>query len=145
MLKKLKIESHFDFLEIVGFWPELVGPFLAPNSIPLKVKSQTLFVLVRHSVFSQELTYLGEKIKERLHKKFPHLKNQISKLAFEVNESFFNAKDQQEESIKIKQQQLHPHSPQMRKLRQEAQQLFPELLDQEEKDQWISLYIQSML
>lgn len=133
----------FDFLDLIKRWPEIVGPKLALVTAPLKIRSDSLCVITKHSVYSQELSFLAEPIKSEIFKIFPNLKPIIKKLVFQTQEGFFAQKSQQEKESSAAIQKLHPQSPKYKILKQEAERLFGDVEDQELKEVLISIFIQS--
>lgn len=134
----------FDFLELIREWPGLVGDMLAKQSVPMKLKNRTLFILTRHPIFAEKISYLQRELTQKIVQRFPVLGQQIERFTFETNESFFVVR---EERIALKPQVTtpHPFDPSYRKARLEAEQLFTDVTDTEERERWISLYIQSAL
>jgi hypothetical protein len=85
-------------------------------------------------------------LKKKIFEKFPALEKSILSIKFIVDSTHF-AK-QYEQFItpieKKKAQALHPYSPEFRRLKKEAEELFCDLEDPEIKEKMISLYIQSV-
>lgn len=133
----------FDFFELIKRWPDIVGEKMAAVSSPLKIKSDSLFIITKHSSFSHGLSYLSEDIKEKIFKIFPKLRPVIKKLAFQTQEGFFQERAQQEESIAVQKARLHPQSPQYKILKQEAERLFADVEDEELRKVMISIFVQS--
>lgn len=133
----------FDFLELIKKWPQIVGPKMCAVTSPLKIKQDSLFVITKHSIYSQELSFLSEEIKKEIFKVFPKLKPIIKKLVFQTQEKFFEEQKAKEILIQKKVQTLHPQSPQFKILKKEADQLFADVPDEELKKIMTSIYIQS--
>jgi hypothetical protein len=144
MLKRFNWNKAFDFLTLIQGWKDIVGPLLAEQSTPLKIKQQTLFILTRHAAFSQEINYQSEAIKKKIETKFPELKGKIQQLAFETSESFFKEVKSQKEIARTN-PDFHPQSPRYRAAYHEAEEIFAGSASMEEKEKWISLYIQTKL
>jgi len=53
-----KTKGLFNFLQLIKDWESIVGPMMAKNTVPLKVKSKTLFISTKHAIFAQELGFL---------------------------------------------------------------------------------------
>jgi len=83
----------FDFLELIRKWPEIVGDKMSVVTSPLRINQRSLIIVTSHSVYSQELSFLSETIKESIFKVLPELKGVIQKLNFQTQESFFKEKD----------------------------------------------------
>ncbi len=133
----------FDFLELIKKWPIIVGPKMAPFTSPLRLKHDSLFIITKHSIYSQELSFLAEPIKGEIFKVFPKLKNIIKKLVFQTQENFFEERLSQKETQETLTNKLHPQSPQYKLYRIEAERLFNEIPDRELREIMISIYIQS--
>lgn len=131
----------FDFLKFIRDWPNLVGASLGANTLPMRHKNRTLFILTRHPVFSQELSYLTQPLIAKICQRFPTLGKDIDKLAFEANESFFMAQAARLQE-KARPTGLHAFDPLYRRLKAEAESMLSHIEDPEEKERWISLYIQ---
>ena len=132
----------FDFLDLIKKWPEIVGEKLAAVTSPLKIKQDSLFVITKHSSYSQELSFSSEMIKKEVFKQFPNLKPIVKKLAFQTQENFFEQKLIKEKELALA-PKLHPQSPKYKILKQEAERLFSDVVDSELRDSLISLFIQS--
>jgi hypothetical protein len=134
----------FDFLDLIKKWPEIVGPKLAPVTSPLKIRQDSLFVITKHSVYSQELSFLAELIKVQIFKVFPHLKPVIKKLVFQTQENYFDQKAEREkEKTLAEPTRLHVQSPQYKLRKMEAERLFADVEDPELREMMISIFIQS--
>ncbi|MBA2404603.1 MAG: DUF721 domain-containing protein [Bdellovibrionales bacterium] len=133
----------FDFLDLIKKWPEIVGVKLAAVTSPLKIKQDSLFVITKHSSYSQELSFSAEMIKKEVFKQFPNLKPIIKKLAFQTQENFFEQKLVKEKELAAAVPKLHPQSPKYKILKLEAERLFNDVEDSELKESLISIFIQS--
>lgn len=144
-IKRDEMQSFFqtfDFLDLIKGWPEIVGVKLAAVTSPLKIKGDALFIITRHSSFSQELSFSSELIKTAIFKHFPHLKPVIKKLAFQTQESFFEQRAAAEKT-QSQTPRLHPQSPRYKVLKAEAERLFGHIEDQELREMLTSLLIQN--
>lgn len=145
-LKRDEIHSFyqtFDFLDLIKKWPEIVGPKLAQVTSPLRLRQDSLFVMTKHAVYSQELSFLSEQIKTEIFKVLPELKPIIKKLVFQTQESFFEQKQVAEQKLGEMVQKLHPQSPKYKLLKAEADRLFKDVPDEELRSMLTSIFIQS--
>lgn len=134
----------FDFLELIRKWPEIVGAKMAVVTSPLRINQRSLIIVTSHSVYSQELSFLSETIKESIFKVLPELKGIIQKLNFQTQESFFKEKELKEaEAAKKAPAKLHPQSPKYKILKLEAERLFGQIEEEELRESMISIFIQS--
>ncbi len=133
----------FDFLDLIKKWPQIVGPKLSDVTSPLRMKQDSLFVMTKHSVYSQELSFLSEEVKVEIFKHFPRLKNIIKKIVFQTQEKFFEKQEQESARIEKEVQKLHPQSPRFKLLKIQAERLFQDVPDNEFRERLISIYIQS--
>jgi hypothetical protein len=133
----------FDFLELIKKWPEIVGPKMSPVTSPLKIKSDSLFIITKHASYSHELSYLSEEIKSEIFKVFPKLRPVIKKLVFQTQEGFFESRKAVENEAQTPKARLHPQSPKYKLLKLEAERLFNDIEDDELRTKMISIYIQS--
>ena len=98
-----KSSNTFDFIHLVKNWDKIVGPMLAQNTIPLKIKSRNLFILTKHAVFSQELGFMVQLIIDKIEEQFPNFKGQIKKIRFasgDYSSEEFNAIKEKKGQIK---------------------------------------------
>lgn len=145
-LKHDEMESFyqtFDFLEMIKKWPEIVGPQMATVTSPLKISHSSLFIITKHSVYSQELSFLTTEILGEIFKVFPHLRSVIKKLVFQTQEKFFQEQKVKEQKVAVLKNKIHPQSPQYKILKAEAERLFGDIEDKELKETMISIFIQS--
>ncbi|MBY0517416.1 MAG: DUF721 domain-containing protein [Bacteriovoracaceae bacterium] len=130
----------FDFFGLIEAWREIVGDMMAEQSLPLRLKNRTLFILTKHPAFAERLKFMEKLLLQKIGERFPEASHMLEHLAFESNESFF--KEKAKTFIKPPPPKLHPQSPLYKKLRQEAEVLFATVENIEEREQWISLYLQ---
>jgi len=130
----------FDFFALIDAWRGLVGDMLANESVPMRLKNRTLFILTRHPAFADNMKYMERVLLKKIHERFPATRSMLEKLAFESNEVFFQ--ERAKPLVKPKPPTLHPHSPEYKKLRAEALALFKDVENGEEQERWVSLYIQ---
>lgn len=142
---KSVLSESFDFLSLIRAWKEIAGDKLSEHTIPLKNQNGTLMVLSNHSAFANELSFMELPLKKKIFERFPSLENSIKSIKFIVDSTHFDRQYAQfvAPAEKQKAQQLHPYSPEFRKLKKEAEALFSDLEDDELKEKMISLYIQS--
>ena len=142
---KFHLHESFDFLALIRAWKDIAGSKLSEHTIPLKNQNGTLIILSNHSAFANELSYMELPLKKKIIEKFPNLEKSILSIKFIVDSTHFNQQYSQfiEPMEKKKNQALHPYSPEFRKLKQEAEDIFGSMDDVELKESMISLYIQS--
>ncbi len=131
----------FDFFGLIEAWRDIVGEMLARESIPLRLKNRTLFILTRHPAFADNMKYMEKILLQKIAERFPVAAPMLDKIAFESNEVFFQEKARP--FLKPKAPTLHPHSPEFKRLKAEAEKLFADVSDTGERERWVSLYIQS--
>lgn len=143
--EKTHINDSFDFLALIRAWKEIAGAKLSEHTIPLKNQNGVLIVLSNHSAFANELSFMELPLKKKIIEKFPSLEKAILSIKFIVDSTHFSKQYQQfiTPIEKKKAQTLHPYSPEFRRLKKEAEELFADLEDPEIKEKMISLYIQS--
>ncbi len=135
----------FDFLELIKKWPEIIGPKFASVTSPLRMKQDALFIVSKHSAYSEQISYLAEDLKKNIFKIFPELKPVIKKLVFQTQEGFFREQEKRIEAETKKTFKIHPQDPRFKLLKMEADRLFADTEDKELKEILISIYIQSRL
>lgn len=142
---KAHLHESFDFLALIRAWKDIAGAKLSEHTIPLKNQNGTLIILSNHSAFANELSYMELPLKKKIIEKFPDLEKSILSIKFIVDSTHFSKQYSQfiAPVEKKKSQALHPYSPEFRKLKKEAEELFVDLDDLEIKEKMISLYIQS--
>jgi hypothetical protein len=145
--EKMVLHESFDFLSLIRAWKDIAGPKLSEHTIPLKNQNGTLVILSNHSAFANELSYLEIPLKKKIFEKFPTLEKNIVTIKFIVDSTHFSKQyDQFIAPVeKKKVQTLHPHSPEFKKRKKEAEEMFTDMTDLELKEKMISLYIQSAL
>ena len=142
---KAYLQESFDFLALIKAWKEIAGAKIAEHTIPLKNQNKTLIVLSNHSAFANELSYMELPLKKKIFDKFPNLEKSIQSIKFIVDSTHFSQQYNQFIAPLEKKQSmaLHPYSPEFRKLKKEAEELFVDVDDIEIKEKMISLYIQT--
>lgn len=146
--KSAQLSDSFDFISLIKAWREIAGDKLSEHTIPLKNQNGTLMVLSNHSAFANELSYMELPLKKKIFAKFPNLEKSILNIKFIVDSTHFSKQYSQFvaplEKIKKKNENaLHPYSPEFRRLKKEAEEIFGEISDSEIRESMISLYIQA--
>ncbi len=146
--KSSQLSDSFDFISLIKAWREIAGEKLSEHTIPLKNQNGTLLVLSNHSAFANELSYMEIPLKKKIFAKFPNLEKAILNIKFIVDSTHFSKQYSQfiapQEKIKKKNEQiLHPYSPEFRRLKKEAEEMFGNIEDKDIRESMISLYIQS--
>lgn len=126
----------FDFIHLVKRWEELVGPMLAQNTIPLRIKNSQLYVLTKHAVFSQELSFMEQLLIQKIEDTFTGFKNKIKKIRF-VTGNFsseeFNQFQQKtiEKAPQENKSSAHRFDPHYRQRKAQVSQFFSDIDDPE--------------
>lgn len=68
-LRRLGLEKRIKECAILSFWNEAVGESIASHTRPIKVYDGRMTVLVESPSWTQELTFLKNRIMERLNKR----------------------------------------------------------------------------
>lgn len=142
---KTHLHDSFDFLALIRAWKDIAGAKLSEHTIPLKNQNGVLIILSNHSAFANELSYMELPLKRKIVEKFPNLEKSISSIKFIVDSTHFSEQYAQfiEPMEKTKSMALHPFSPEFRKLKKDAEELFSDVEDPEIKERMISIYMQS--
>ena len=141
--------GQVDFLSLMKKWPNFVGKSCAKHTIPLGIKNKTLYILSNHSAFSTTLSFMEEKIKQNIFQEFPEFKKAIKKISFKVDSAYFNQETLKKSKIlsSVKkeniQEKLHPFSPEYKRLKKEADNLFQNIEDEQLLQSLTSIYMQS--
>ena len=146
--KTKQLSESFDFISLIKAWKEIAGDKLSEHTIPLKNHNGTLVVLSNHSAFANELSYMEIPLKKKIFSKFPNLEKSIRNIKFIVDSTHFSKQYTQfaRPTEKLKKQNenvLHKFSPEFIRLKKEAEEMFRDIDDQDNKEKLISLYIQS--
>src|SRR5919106_4708216 len=65
-LKRFQLSPRLDEYRVWPIWNDTVGPTVARNAQPEKIRNGTLFVKVSSPVWMQQLQYMKEMIAEKL-------------------------------------------------------------------------------
>jgi hypothetical protein len=65
-LKRLDLVSRLDEYAVWPIWNDVVGPVIARNAQPEKIRNGTLFIKVSSPVWMQQLQFMKEMITEKL-------------------------------------------------------------------------------
>jgi predicted nucleic acid-binding Zn ribbon protein len=68
-LKRLELSTRLDEYGVWPIWNDVVGPTIARNAQPEKIRNGTLFIKVTSPVWMQQLQYMKEMIAERLNQR----------------------------------------------------------------------------
>jgi hypothetical protein len=68
-LKRLELSPRLNEYGVWPIWDDVVGPTIARNAQPEKIRNGTLFVKVTSPVWMQQLQYMKEMIAERLNQR----------------------------------------------------------------------------
>lgn len=133
-----KTKGLFNFLNLIKDWESVVGPMMAKNTIPLKIKSQTLFISTKHPIFAQELGFLAPEILLKVKEEYPELENKVSKIKFSYSKytsEQFSKRKETLNKVLPENQNTGPHkfSPLYKRRLLEARQSFQHIEDEEVK------------
>lgn len=142
-----KVPHMFDFIHLVKAWDEIVGKMLSENTIPLRIKNSQLYILTKHSIFSQELGFMAPLIIEKIDKLFPSFKGKIKKIRFSHGkfsaEEFNMMKSNTQKEVKSEKEKPHPFDPKFRMRKVQVQKMFEDIEDEEIKELLISITLQN--
>ena len=138
----------FNFLQLIKDWEGIVGKMMAENTVPLKIKSKTLFINTKHAIFAQELGFLAPEILKKIKTQFPELSQQVDKIKFSHSTYSAQTFNQQIKKAqikappgKVKKNTLHPYSPAYKVKRQKADEYFDHIEDPEVKQMLIDFML----
>ena len=144
--KKTKHQQGIDFLFLIKNWHKVVGPRLAKNTIPLKLQQKKLTILTDHSIVSQQLSYMRKELINNITQEYPKMGKSIEDFSFIVNPTFFKKKKDSLKTVLGEKPSTpsahHPYSPEYRRLKKEAEELFKDIEDENIKELFHSLFIQ---
>jgi phosphoenolpyruvate synthase/pyruvate phosphate dikinase len=133
----------FDFIHLVKSWEAIVGKMLAENTVPLRIKNNDLYIATKHSIFSQELGFMGPMIIEKIEHMFPAFNGKIKKIRFThsnySSDEFNELKGQKVQNQKEKKPAPHPFDPKFRARKMEVEEMFKDVEDDEVRKLLISI------
>ena len=100
--------------------------------------------MTKHSIFAQELSFMGPQIIQKIEENIPELKGKIQKIKFShANFSWDEFKNSQfqKASKRPAKPKLHPHSPHYKLKMKRAQETFSDIEDEEVKELLTSLFM----
>jgi predicted nucleic acid-binding Zn ribbon protein len=68
-LKRLALSTRLDEYGVWPIWNDVVGPTIARNAQPERIRNGTLFIKVTSPVWMQQLQYMKDMIAERLNQR----------------------------------------------------------------------------
>jgi predicted nucleic acid-binding Zn ribbon protein len=68
-LKRLELSTRLDEYGVWPIWNDVVGPTIARNAQPERIRNGTLFIKVTSPVWMQQLQYMKDMIAERLNQR----------------------------------------------------------------------------
>jgi predicted nucleic acid-binding Zn ribbon protein len=68
-LKRLALSTRLDEYGVWPIWNDVVGPTIAHNAQPERIRNGTLFIKVTSPVWMQQLQYMKDMIAERLNQR----------------------------------------------------------------------------
>lgn len=135
-------DSTFDFLYLVKNWDKIVGKMLSENTIPLKVRNSSLIVMTKHSIFSQELSFMSQKIIDNIENLYPKFKGHIKSIKFShgkfSSEEFNSVK---KKVVTPKKNTTHKFDPKLQQKKLKAKEMFNDVEDDEIKALLETLYV----
>jgi hypothetical protein len=130
-------EHLFDFIHLVNKWDTIVGKMLADNTIPLKIRRSTLYILTKHSIFSSELSMMSQLIITKIEEQFPFFAGKIKKISFSSgnysSEEFNLIKEETHLTKEKIKEKPHPFDPKYRARIQQVEKMFDDVEDDEIK------------
>lgn len=146
-----KAGNTFDFIHLVKSWEEIVGAMLAQNTMPLRIKNSQLYILTKHAVFSQELSFMDQLIIKKIETIFPSYIGKIKKIRFSTgnfsSDEFNNIKSQRPGGTKqlevenLTKKKDHPFDPKFRQKKLRAESMFSDIDDPEIKQLLVNIVL----
>ena len=140
----------FDFFQLVAAWPQIVGPRVALQTLPLKNTGTALTILVGHPTYAQQLSFMETSLRQKITALFPSLRQKVQRFFFQTNPRFFREEKERQNKILASAKTahghpaaLHPQSPRYQELYAQASAELKNITDQEIKNLLISIYIQT--
>jgi hypothetical protein len=141
----------FDFFQLVAAWPQIVGPRVALQTLPLKNTGTALTILVGHPTYAQQLSFMETSLRQKITTLFPSLRQKVQRFFFQTNPRFFREEKERQNKIlanakntpRTSAPSLHPQSPTYQKLYAAAAAELKNVTDPEIKNLLISIYIQT--
>jgi hypothetical protein len=133
----------FDFIHLVKSWEAIVGKMLSENTVPLRIKNNDLYIATKHSIFSQEIGFMGPMIIEKIEHMFPAFNGKIKKIRFTHSnysaEEFNEMKGQKVQNQKEQKPAPHPFDPKFRARKAQVEEMFDDVEDDVVKKLLISI------
>lgn len=143
-------KSSMKFVDLIYQWKKIVSPVLAEHTIPLKLKNKTLFILMTHSIFGQELQSEQIKIIKKLEKALPIFKEKIKRFKFIISEQKLNNLKTEKKRIKKKEEapkefkdSFNPFDPEVSHWKEFYQRHFSHIEDPELEQIMQNLFLQT--
>jgi hypothetical protein len=145
--KTRRTSEAFDFLHLIRDWPIIVGEKLATKTVPLKNQRKTLIILSNHSAYSEQLSFMSDKIIDKINEHFPMLHGKIAQIKYMTNPAHFKAQQERAKVLKKSAPKeiteiTHKFSPQDQALLKEADNYFSDIENEEIKKSLKSIFIQ---
>ena len=103
-LRKLGLEKRIKECAILSFWNDAVGESIALHTKPIKVYDGRMTVLVESPSWTQELTFLKNRIMERLNKSIG--REIVKDIYFKIGEIRSFPEEKKEEAIDLERVKL---------------------------------------
>lgn len=136
--------ESFDFITLLQNWEDIVGKLLGQNTLPLKLKGNTLYIATKHSIFAGQMALMSPMIIQKIGEFYPSLSQGLKKIKYINSERLFSKKADQKHKTKSQNSHntLHPYSPLYQQRTQMANDLFNDLEDKELSDIFTRLLLQ---
>lgn len=99
ILKKKRIYIDLESKEIRDAWDDAVGPMIASNTNPCRLKNGTLFVKVSTSTWMQQLQFMKREIMEKVNSAFKA--EQIKNIYFSIGEMSVRLPEKKKDDISV--------------------------------------------
>lgn len=143
-------KSSMKFVDLIYQWKKIVSPVLGEHTIPLKLKNKTLFILMTHSIFGQELQSEQVKIIRKLENALPIFKEKIKRFKFIISEQKLNDLTNEKKRIKKTkeapkefQDKFNPFDPEVAHWKEFYQRHFEHIEDPELEKIMENLFLQT--
>ncbi|MDA8791906.1 DUF721 domain-containing protein [Bacteriovoracaceae bacterium] len=145
-------KSSMKFVDLIYQWKKIVSPILAEHTIPLKLKNKTLFILLTHSIFGQELQSKQVKIIKKLEAALPIFRQKIKRFKFIISEQKLGELTKKEKKSKEKntssetvQESFNPFDPEVSHWKEFYQKHFKHIEDPELDQMMQNIFLQTKI
>jgi hypothetical protein len=132
-----------DFISLIRKWKVVVGEHMAKNTMPLRIRSQSLYIAVKNASYSHQLSFLESTIIDKIKLHSPAVGRKFKNIKFVTTTAPFELLKKKEEVTSKEKLTFHKYDPQFRQAKKDFKEKVQDFEDEDLLDLLASISMQA--